>query len=684
MEWLQISADLQPILFVTDINNWYFNSIMKNSKGLYLLLLLLLLLTPFAWSQKKTSPIDVSLTQIKAAYAIDPQKGISLAKQLYAFAVREHLKTAELDILRQLTYFYWDIPDYRNARLFAQKAVMAASAAGVDSLTGDFLVLTGAIDYINSNYSTAIDNYREALTYYKKDKLETRMANTYLNIGICEMKLCRFEPANEYFLQSARIFDRLKDLRDLSAVYNSMGTCFLSLNDPAKSLEYNRKAFAVRLELKDSLLLAQSMNNIGEAFRNQQQYDSALFYLFRCMDMRANVKDSGILVLTLQNIGATFRQTGNPQKAVPFILRSLNIAAVYDMKEAIARGQLDLANAYMDEKKYQPALAAVKTAVNIASDLKTPELLMNAAGTYHDIYQATGDYKNALIWYQRENTLKDSLFTAAKSKAISELEIKYQTSQKEKDIASLHARNYLQQKIVRQQQVSIVALVICALLLLLLCGFAYYHYRIKNKANQRIQTLMRDLHHRVKNNLQMLAGLFSMQISELKDENTRNTLRENETRLVSMNLIHNRLYQNESDTQIAMNEYLTKLLEHLRDAFAGDKAALIQLRIQVDPVEVEADIAVAIGLIVNELVTNSLKYAFDEKGGEVFLTLQQQDKSQLVLSIGDNGRGMPAHNKEKKSSFGLKLVHLLTRQLHTTLLVNNDQGTFYQMNIPLK
>ncbi|SDD78088.1 Two-component sensor histidine kinase, contains HisKA and HATPase domains [Mucilaginibacter pineti] len=306
---------------------------------------------------------------------------------------------------------------------------------------------------------------------------------------------------------------------------------------------------------------------------------------------------------------------------------------------------------------------------------------MNAYAVKFSIFTQINDYKNALLYDNKKGALKDSLFSIEKSRAISELEIKYQTTQKENNIAALNRQNTLQNKIVKQQKLSIIVLIIAAVLLFMFFVIAYNSFRIKNKANQRIQTLMKDLHHRVKNNLQILSGLFTMQIESLSDEQSKAALRENETRLTSMNLIHHKLYHDHSTTQIEMEEYLTKLLHHVKASFGGDKAKNVELKIEISPLMLEADKAVAIGLIVNELATNAFKYAFDDKPGEIYLGIQKSGKSKILLSLYDNGKGIPHVHKKDEVSFGLKLVNLMTRQLGAQMNVSSGNGTSYKFEI---
>jgi two-component sensor histidine kinase len=617
----------------------------------------------------------------KASSSADAPTGIKLAKQALGKAHQDNNVPVIIKSLNLLAGLYWDLKDYNSSKAYTLNALSAAGKYNIDSLSGDSWLHMGMINYSKGAFKEAVNEYKKAVLIYKQLNKLPDLATSYLNIGVSERKLSHYSEAISYFLLSSGIFGNLKNDEYLSYTFNSIALCYVELNNYPKALEYNKKALKIRRKANDVQSIAQSLNNIGFAFKKDKRADSAIYYLSKCLQMRMHEKDSSILVLTLQNLGSSWKMKGDLKKAQRYIERSQRIAANYKMKEDLARGDADLAEVYIQEKKYAPALAAINTTIITARQLKLSDLLLEAYNIKYNLYNQQGDFKNALLYINKRGDLKDSLFSAAKNKIIDELEIKYQTSQKEKDIAALHLQNSLGQKIVKQQRVSIIVLIIAAFLLLLLFVIAYNSFRIKNKANLRIQTLMRDLHHRVKNNLQILSGLFAMQIENLSDENTKNALRENEARLTSMNLIHNKLYLDNTTTKIEMNDYLTKLLNHIKDSFAGYKQSEVNLRIEVGNIMLEADKAVAIGLIANELATNAFKYAFNEKGGEIHLGLKLIEKSKLLLTLADNGVGLKEESEDKPPSFGLRLVNLMARQLNSTLIVKSNPGVFYQMEI---
>jgi len=617
----------------------------------------------------------------KAIASTEPLTGLKLAKEAMFEAKRANNKIAIIRSLNLIAAFYGDVRSYDSTKFYAHKALLAAQQYDIDDFQGDSWIYLGNADYGTGSFSSAIAQYKKAANAYKRINKQSDVATAYLNIGVSERKLSKYTEAIRYFMLASGIFENLKDNEYLSSTFNSIAGCFGDLNNYAKALEYNKKALAIRKKLTDKQAIAQSLNNIGFVFKKYNRPDSAIYYLNKSLGMYKTGSDSSEIVLTLQNLGSSWKMRGDLRKAENYVERSLLIASNYNMTEEIARGYVDLAEIYTQQKKYGQALTAINITIGTAQKLKLSELLMEAYAVKYNLYNHTGDYKNALLYANKKTDLKDSLFSVAKNRTVDELEIKYQTAKKEKDIAVLQVQNSLGQKIVKQQRLSITILIIASVLLLVLFVVAYNNFRMKNKANMRIQLLMRDLHHRVKNNLQILSGLFTMQIENLSDENTKIALRENEARLTSMNLIHNKLYLDNTTTKIEMNDYLTKLLNHIKDSFAGYKQNEVNLRIEVGNIMLEADKAVAIGLIANELATNAFKYAFADGGGEIHLALKLVEKSKLLLTLGDNGIGIKEENKNKAPSFGLRLVNLMARQLNSTLIIKNNPGVFYQMEI---
>lgn len=194
------------------------------------------------------------------------------------------------------------------------------------------------------------------------------------------------------------------------------------------------------------------------------------------------------------------------------------------------------------------------------------------------------------------------------------------------------------------------------------------------------EVLLKEIHHRVKNNLQVISSLLKLQSQYAQDKRDVEIFRESQNRIKSMALIHEKLYQSKDLASINFHEYVSHLLNGLFRSY-GVNTEKITLKTDIEDVLLGVDIAIPCGLIINELVSNSLKYAFPEdKEGEIKITLRTLDESAMELTVADNGIGMPADtNFGSSESLGLKLVTILTNQIDGELEMDRSEGTKIQI-----
>jgi len=212
-------------------------------------------------------------------------------------------------------------------------------------------------------------------------------------------------------------------------------------------------------------------------------------------------------------------------------------------------------------------------------------------------------------------------------------------------------------------------------------------FRISKELDEK-RVLLREIHHRVKNNLQVISSLINLQVHQMDDPRLRAAFEETQNRIRSMAFIHQELYQADDFTAIPLTSYIGKLVHHLYGAYNLDPDA-IKTSITADPVRVSLDFAMPLGLIMNELISNALKYAFpDEKylPGRVDIALTQSTEGSITLMIRDNGIGLPEtvdiHNTP---SFGMHLLVMLVEdQLGGRIEVQRNQGTVFNIFIPMK
>ena len=191
------------------------------------------------------------------------------------------------------------------------------------------------------------------------------------------------------------------------------------------------------------------------------------------------------------------------------------------------------------------------------------------------------------------------------------------------------------------------------------------------------EILLQEVHHRVKNNLQVISSILNLQSSYVKDENSLNILRESQNRIKSMSFIHESLYQTKDFSGIEFSGYILSLANNLVHSYSLE-VGMVHLKTEFEDTFLSLDQAIPCGLIANELISNSLKYAFDKgQAGEIFVSVKHKG-SKVTLIIADNGKGLPeGFDYENSESLGLQLVYTLKDQLDASIEVSTKRGTKY-------
>ena len=198
------------------------------------------------------------------------------------------------------------------------------------------------------------------------------------------------------------------------------------------------------------------------------------------------------------------------------------------------------------------------------------------------------------------------------------------------------------------------------------------------------EVLLQEVHHRVKNNLQIISSLLDMQSQGVEEPRARQVLQDSRNRIRAMAFVHDRLYQARDLASIDLDDYIRSVVSYLHGVY-GSLAQNVALHLRIEQVPLDLDTAIPCGLIINELVSNALKYAFppDSSGGDVWIEFRVQADGQLVLMVRDNGAGLsPDIDLDKPPSLGLQLVRMLSQQIRGTLHLEREGGTAFEIVFP--
>jgi two-component system, sensor histidine kinase PdtaS len=349
---------------------------------------------------------------------------------------------------------------------------------------------------------------------------------------------------------------------------------------------------------------------------------------------------------------------------------------------------LDLANYYMDigrpdlSKKY---LQKGKTLID------TNEVFSASRIHYMQfrIDSSEGNYLKALRERRLAQISEDSVYNLIKTNQFAELQIQYETETKDKNIELLVQQDKVQQATLRQSDIIKKVTLGGILVMLVVTGLVYILYRNKQRTNKEIneknlalerlvrdkEWLVKEIHHRVKNNFHIVASLLEIQSSYLKNKEALSAIKESQHRIHSMSIIHQKLYQSDTLSTIHMPEYIYELVEYLRESYAIREN--IGFSLQIENIELNHASAITLGLILNEAITNAIKYAFAKTAdGKISISLSHISDSQILLSITDNGRGLPDNFDAKiGASMGMELLQGLTDDLGGSFSIETNDGT---------
>ncbi len=428
-----------------------------------------------------------------------------------------------------------------------------------------------------------------------------------------------------------------------------------------------------------SYFRAMSHEALSKAYMQQSEFDSAKYHLSQANNNKEYLLDLHAKANLYYSIGDVFYELHQSDSALYYFIKSAGLHKNNMNYTKLRIANLGIGKTYYQMHNYVQAKKYLYQAIGNKSDKANIEVLSKAWLLLSNIYEKENDYKNAYKYHRLHKKASDGLFSNEKVKNITKLELEYTFLDKQKQLENLREQERISYEAkLKQNKLTRNFSAVGFILSLIIAGFAYTNYKTKKKANQQKENLLREIHHRVKNNLQVISSMLSLQGSYLTDQKIVEAINESQGRVKSMALIHQMLYQHDSFSSIDMYDYIIQLCNAISSSYQS-KEKEIKVFFELEKITIDIDTAIPVGLIINELLTNAYKYAFkDRTEGNIFIGLNQTDNNTYCLKIADNGTGINKEVKEKrKNSFGLNMVDVLTRQLKGEISLENKIGTSY-------
>jgi len=557
---------------------------------------------------------------------------------------------------------YYDIGDYDKSLAINKELYTEKEKLELDTRT----VLLNLMD---ENYSK-LELYAEQIDI-RKEKKELGITDNiafydiYSNLGLHRKAM------DDYFEHVKKTVDE-KDYYAQAEFYNNVGTYLrLDKSAPTALNSYKKAKGFIDVYLND-------------VTRIKSEVDI----------MEANLLSSKIR----GNIGKCHLLLDEYKDAIPFLKQSIDEMTKYSngmYTTDIVENRLAIVECYLQ-------LNDLGKATDFLSDDMQPRKTENKIKLNRLLsmyYDMTEDYENAAFYLRKNIRINDSI-------SIHESELRKQqlATVMAEEKANTRSIMAAQKQALEEQRNEMIEqderinLVFISLIFTLL-GFAGLVYAyLKSIKNQRLiaeqkhiienslvekDSLLKEIHHRVKNNLQMVSSLLSLQTKNTKSKAAINALEEGKSRVKAMALIHQKLYQNDDLSVIEMQGYIESLINSVQSVYKKG-GHNINITIDAEGVELDIDRAIPFGLILNELVSNSFKYAFphDEENGKIYIHLRKMGDKEGFFEYSDNGVGLPEDTEERtNSSMGIRLMNRLANQLQTRLNIDKTaEGVRFWFN----
>lgn len=504
-----------------------------------------------------------------------------------------------------------------------------------------------------------------------------------------------------YALEALNHAEQTKDSLALPHIYYRLANCYARIENIPEAQKWTKLTFQGMLKSgggSELYMLLQQMSSNSFMIPPGKDITQLIKYTIKRFPPSNDAEMQNAYVA----LGTSYSQQKDSKAALNYFLKAEKIESNPNFMGGMKNTLLTLliGNEYFNLKDFPKSKAYLVNFISGPSQFKNfTGQVLDAYMVLHRIESASGNYKLATEYLERYIELDKKYYNEKESKQISSLHVKYQTLQREKHMQLLEAQNALQlQKETTTRKISAGGF----LIMVFVIAMIYIRYRSNKKKNTllaiqkdeidkknlALQTsndrqtvllsekewLLKEIHHRVKNNLQVVISLLNSQSVYLKDEVALNAMTESQHRVQAMSLIHQKLYNSENISNIYMPEYIGDLVEYLKDSFETKQRVFFEMKIA----QIRLDIAhaVALGLILNEIITNAFKYAFPYTDHDkIFIELSEQD-DQVSLLVTDNGRGLPKNfDVENHNSFGMILMRGMAEDLEGIFKIVSHNGT---------
>ncbi len=599
------------------------------------------------------------------------------------------------DALNEFAFYMFDY-NVDSSIILAKEAERIALQSNNKRQEARALKNIGISFDIKGKTDSALLYFDQALLIARNNQLHPTLANIITDIANAWYAAGNYELALRHHFDALRLREEYKARKEIAQTFNNIALVYRSRRDYANAVKYNRLSLQIKQELDNKQGIVNSSINLGSCYQYMGRYDSALFYAQKVMTLAFVPQDKNEGKANYASALTGLKRLKEAKEVFTSLLPDLDREEEQSAYVSCLQGLGAIA---LLQGEVDTAIAFFGKGVIYARQYNDREFVASFYKQLANAYSQKNDFSNAYRFNLAEQSLRDSLLNEENLRQINEMNAVYEKDRQEQQIGELTSQvSVSEQNAIRNRQQRNLFLLATVFLLALasVILYAFYNNRRKNKLlsqqkkliEQSLrdkEVLMREIHHRVKNNLQVVTSLLNLQSHYIDDEKAYSAVQAGRNRVQSMALIHQFLYRDAGNlTTLRIRDYIKELLSYIEDSNHHSEMK-VQISQQVDDLELDIDTVVPLGLIINELVSNAYKYAFNGKeSGTIMVSLTQTpDFSNILLRVSDDGIGMKEDLTDKKNySFGYRMIKAFAEKLEAKLSVESVNGTTVSLLIP--
>ena len=538
-------------------------------------------------------------------------------------------------------------------------------------------------------YVDALRHWKRVYAYatYHGDSLQ--LVEAAKQIGIMNTYMGNYREGQPYLLQVAEIYDAIGSADDRAGALNGLAILNSNLELETAAIDYYNRALELYASSGNQLGQANIHANLGLLYLERGDYDLAETHLLEQGRLDSLLETDYGLAFHYDFLGYLRQKQGRYEEGLRLALRGLALRDSLPSHYNQAESHLSVAGILLDLQRYDEAIAYAQRVLDFRDLHQSLSQEATALKTMSAAYEAKGDAASALAHYRSYHEISDSMYRRDHLSEIANKNALYEKATQDREIAELGRRQLESETELQRKN---TALIFTGLGMGILSFFAvtvwFLFRKIKDQKevlevlHDQKDLLLREIHHRVKNNLQMVSSLLSLQSEFIEDQAALDAIEMGRQRVRSMAIIHQKMYLGDTvSPAVNARGYLEQLVKELLDTL-NVRGLRLQLEQRLEDIELDIDRLIPLGLIANEVITNAMKHAFHRRAAGHLLVEFRRAGGNLRLRIADDGHGIRPEQIGGADSFGSLLIHTFAEQLDGKLSIRGEEGTEVVLEFP--